>query len=93
MSLEERAPIPNTIEEAVLGWLDQDENLVRAKDLDGGWEGWAQIQLAFYLQQATNAKVSRECKIYATDQQTSRSFCVSKTRYKYRSGVEVPDER
>ena len=80
MSLEERAPIANTIEEAVVGWLNNDENLVRAKNLDGGWEGWAQIQLAFYLQQATNAKVSRECKIYAADPDKRADLFVAPTQ-------------
>lgn len=39
MSLQEKPPKADSIEQVVMAWLNKEENPVKAKDLDGGWEG------------------------------------------------------
>ena len=65
MPLPLRNPPANSTESSVVSWMNQEPNMVRAQSFDGGWEGWAQVQLAMFLKQATTlASISREKKIY-----------------------------
>lgn len=57
-SLKEEQPGLGSIGKLVVDWLNSQDNLATAQSLEGGWEIWAQVQIALLMKKYGNEGVA-----------------------------------
>jgi hypothetical protein len=76
--LQPRTPTIATIEEVIVSWMSQEPDLFTTFELNGGWEPWAQVQLAKFLAKSTTTgTIEREPLLYLTGTRLKADFLIT----------------